>query len=160
MQWACAQACVVLVQAVLEPSTSEAAWGRTGSVGQSGCEGEDRGAVQKVHSVPVQVALSGRAILAEVSKHANGYKPHQPGQCTGTCCRTLAHTALACCQLSGRQRRVPEQASGGGSRRAEPLTQTWSIPQSPQPGLFNALLRKTQGRRPMVQCPNTKGGLA
>lgn len=79
--------------------------------------------------VPVQVVLNGRTMLAELPKHTNGYKPHQPGQCTGMCCRTLAHTALTCCQLSGRQPRVPEQADERGSGRAEPLTQTWSIPQ-------------------------------
>lgn len=129
-------------------------------MGQSGCAGGDRGAVQKAHLVPVPVALSGRTTLAELPKYTNGYEPHRPGQSTGTCCHTLAHTALTCCQLSGRQPRVSEQVAEGGSGRAEPLTQTWSIPQSPQPGLFNAFLRETQGRRPTVKHPNSKGRLA
>lgn len=75
-------------------------------MGQSGCEEGDREAVQKVHLVSVQVVLNGRTTLAELPKHRNEYKPHQPGQCTGTCCHTLAHTALTCCQLPGRQPRV------------------------------------------------------
>lgn len=62
-------ACMVLVQAVLEYSVSEAARGRTGSVEQSGCEGEGRGAVQKVHLAPVQAALISSTTLAELSKH-------------------------------------------------------------------------------------------
>lgn len=62
-------ACVVLVQAVLEHSMSEAACGRTGSVEQSGYEGEGRGAVRKVHLAPMQVALIGSTALAELSKH-------------------------------------------------------------------------------------------
>lgn len=49
-------ACAVLVRAVLERSVSEVVRGRTG---QSGCEGEGRGAVQKLHSAPVQVAPIG-----------------------------------------------------------------------------------------------------
>lgn len=36
---------------------------------ESGCEGEGRAAVQKVHLVPVQVALIGSTALAELSKH-------------------------------------------------------------------------------------------
>lgn len=92
-------------------------------MGQSDCAGGDRGAVQKVHLVPVHIVLNGRTTLAELPKYTNGYQPHWPRQCTGTCCHTLAHTALSC-QLSGRQPRVPEQVAEGGSGRAEPLTQT------------------------------------
>lgn len=77
--------CMVLVQAVLEYSVSEAARGRTGSVEQSGCEGEGRGAVQKVHLAPMQAALISSTTLAELSKHT---QMHVSPICLGA---ALAH---------------------------------------------------------------------
>lgn len=75
------RACMVLAQAVLEHSGSEAAQGRTGSVEQSAREGEGKGAAQKEHLVPVQVTLSGSTAPAELLEHT---QMHISPKCTGT----------------------------------------------------------------------------
>lgn len=120
---------------VLEHSTSEAARGRTGSVEQSGREGEGRGAVQKVRLVPVQVAPIGSTVLEELPKLTQTcINPVCPGAALAhASAPTGWHVRLSPAGSSPGENLSQRRLPGGGSGRAEPLPCPWSVPQSPWP---------------------------